>query len=87
MVAGTDLVVDTVTRAHDALAALELGGDLGPNTTLAGELALAIGDNFRDISTAVSTLVLVSDPGDVKTQVDRLSAARCVARAATLSPT
>jgi methyl-accepting chemotaxis protein len=38
--------------------------------------ASAIAENFRDISFAVSNLVLVSDPGDVKEQVEKLAAAR-----------
>jgi methyl-accepting chemotaxis protein len=36
----------------------------------------AVSENFRDITLAVSTLVLVSDPGDVKDQVEKLAAAR-----------
>ena len=36
----------------------------------------AMGENFRDISLAVANIVLVTDPGDVKTQVENLAAAR-----------
>jgi methyl-accepting chemotaxis protein len=36
----------------------------------------AVSENFRDIMVAVSNLVLVSDPGDVKDQADKLAAAR-----------
>jgi methyl-accepting chemotaxis protein len=36
----------------------------------------AMGENFRDISLAVANIVLVTDPGDVKEQVERLAAAR-----------
>ena len=36
----------------------------------------AVSENFRDITLAVSNLVLVSDPGDVKDQVEKLAAAR-----------
>jgi methyl-accepting chemotaxis protein len=36
----------------------------------------AVSENFRDISLAVSNLVLVSDPGDIKDQVEKLAAAR-----------
>ena len=38
--------------------------------------ASAIAENFRDLTLAVSNLVLVSDPGDVKDQVEKLAAAR-----------
>lgn len=36
----------------------------------------AMGENFRDISLAVANIVLVTDPGDVKDQVEKLAAAR-----------
>ncbi|MES2758227.1 MAG: methyl-accepting chemotaxis protein [Pseudomonadota bacterium] len=36
----------------------------------------AMGENFRDISLAVASIVLVTDPGDVKDQVGKLAAAR-----------
>ncbi|MDL2357470.1 MAG: methyl-accepting chemotaxis protein [Pseudomonadota bacterium] len=36
----------------------------------------AMGENFRDISLAVASIVLVSDPGDVREQVGKLAAAR-----------
>ncbi|WP_426115138.1 methyl-accepting chemotaxis protein [Massilia sp. PWRC2] len=51
-------------------------GDIVDNQNVSTAAAIAIADNFREISTAVSTLVLVSDPGDVKTQVEKLAAAR-----------
>jgi methyl-accepting chemotaxis protein len=35
-----------------------------------------MGENFRDISLAVASIVLVTDPGDVKDQVGKLAAAR-----------
>ncbi|MDB5937161.1 MAG: methyl-accepting chemotaxis protein, partial [Massilia sp.] len=35
-----------------------------------------MGENFRDISLAVASVVLVTDPGDVKDQVEKLAAAR-----------
>ncbi|MDQ2990880.1 MAG: MCP four helix bundle domain-containing protein, partial [Pseudomonadota bacterium] len=38
--------------------------------------ASAISENFRDLTGVVSNLVLVSDPGDVKEQVEKLAAAR-----------
>ena len=50
--------------------------DIVDNQNVSTAAAIAIGDSFRDISFAVSNLVLVSDPGDVKTQVEKLAAAR-----------
>ncbi|MDB5961536.1 MAG: Methyl-accepting chemotaxis protein [Massilia sp.] len=50
--------------------------DIVDNQNVATSAAIAISDNFRDISMAVSNLVLVSDPGDVKMQVEKLAAAR-----------
>ena len=50
--------------------------DIVDNQNVSTAAAIAIGDNFRDISFAVSNLVLVSDPGDVKAQVEKLAAAR-----------
>jgi methyl-accepting chemotaxis protein len=35
-----------------------------------------MGENFRDISLAVASIALVTDPGDVKDQVEKLAAAR-----------
>src|SRR5712671_3964637 len=48
MVAGADVFVDAVADAHDALAALELFGLLGPHPALAGELAFAIRDDHLE---------------------------------------
>src|SRR5258706_16485628 len=48
MVAGADLFVDAVTRAHHALAALEPFGIRGPDPALARELALAIRDDHLE---------------------------------------
>src|SRR5450759_628683 len=45
MVAGADFVVDTVARARDALAALELAGILYAHAALARQLAFAVGDD------------------------------------------
>ena len=45
MVAGADLLVDAVARAHHALAALELAAVLGAHPALARELAFAVGDD------------------------------------------
>jgi len=50
--------------------------DIVDNQNASTDAAIAIADNFRDISFAVSNLVLVSDPGDVKVQVEKLAAAR-----------
>jgi methyl-accepting chemotaxis protein len=46
------------------------------NQEVSTAAAIAIGDSLRDVSFAVSTLVLVSDPGDVRVQVEKLAAAR-----------
>ncbi|MDB5920102.1 MAG: Methyl-accepting chemotaxis protein, partial [Massilia sp.] len=35
-----------------------------------------MGENFRDLSLAVASIVLVTDPGEVKDQVEKLAAAR-----------
>src|SRR5262249_10916784 len=45
VIAGADLIVHAIARARHPLAALELFGVLGADTTLAGELAFAIGDD------------------------------------------
>src|SRR5450830_1488734 len=51
-------------------------GEIVDNHNVKIASANAIAENFRDISFAVSNLVLVSDPGDVKEQVQKLAAAR-----------
>src|SRR5450830_994408 len=51
-------------------------GEIVDNHNVKIASANAIAENFRDISFAVSNLVLVSDPGDVKEQVLKLAAAR-----------
>ncbi len=48
MVAGADLVVDTEAGLHHALAALELLGVRRAHAALAGELALAVGDDHLE---------------------------------------
>src|SRR6266567_3025820 len=45
MIAGADRVVDAVARLDHPLAARELAGILGLDAALAGELALAVGDD------------------------------------------
>src|SRR5579871_6009616 len=45
MIAGANLVVDAVARAHHALAALELLGSLDAQPALARQHAFAVGDD------------------------------------------
>src|SRR6185312_16981513 len=45
VIAGADLVVDAEARAYHPPAGLEIGGDLRTDAALAGELALAVGDD------------------------------------------